>query len=88
MAPLGSPRSSWGKRWRKRKHRYAIGNRQTPWPVFADVLMVFGDMDPWRIASWFESTNAWLDGKRPRDALSDADAVLLAANQKGNRSVS
>ena len=45
-------------------------------------------MDPWRIAAWFESTNAWPDGKRLRDALSDADAVMLAAKQKDNWSVS
>ena len=66
---------------------YAIGTAQSPWLVVADVLKVLGDMDPWRIAAWFESSNAWLDGKRPRDTLSNPDAILRAAKQKGGWSL-
>jgi hypothetical protein len=34
---------------------------------------------PFRIASWFESTNSMLRGKRPREVLASDPAVVVAA---------
>jgi hypothetical protein len=30
------------------------------------VLKLFGPISPWRVAVWFESTNAWLGNHRPQ----------------------
>jgi hypothetical protein len=41
-----------------------------------------GKISDWRIAAWFESSNAWLDNRRPREVLATApDAVIAAAGQ-------
>jgi hypothetical protein len=66
---------------------YAFDERLNPRPAVGEILRLFGaGMDPWRIASWFESPNAWLDGRRPREVLVDpsADASVLvdAARRK------
>ena len=55
---------SWkGKDWYP---RYAFDDMIQPRPVIAEVIKIFGaGMDPWRIAAWFESSNAWLGGLKP-----------------------
>jgi hypothetical protein len=46
---------------------------------------LFGPISPWRIAVWFESANAWLEGHRPRELLgNDPDKVLRATERYRN----
>ena len=46
------------------------------------VLGILGEISSWRIAAWFESTNAWLDNQRPSDVLAREPAkVIEAANE-------
>ncbi|MYN40341.1 DUF2384 domain-containing protein [Duganella sp. FT109W] len=67
-----------------RKHypRYAFDALGTPHGAVREVLQAFGDAPPLRVASWFESTSAALDGRRPRELLdSDPVAVVRAARE-------
>ncbi len=41
--------------------RYGLDEAFRPIPGLESVLKLFGPIGPWRIAVWFESTNAWLD---------------------------
>ncbi|MDN5753223.1 MAG: hypothetical protein L0H15_08065 [Nitrosospira sp.] len=73
---------SWrGKDWYP---RYAFDDVIQPRRVIAEVIEVFGtEMDPWRIAAWFESSNAWLGGSKPRDLMNEPERVVAAARRKG-----
>ena len=60
--------------------RYAFDSGGIPLPVLQEVLKEFGDTPPIRVASWFESTSATLNGKRLRELLTSApDSVVAAA---------
>lgn len=62
--------------------RYALDETYRPIPIAGEVLACLGPIGGWRIASWFESTSAWLAGARPRELLAiDPAAVLHAAKQ-------
>lgn len=64
----------------KRYPRYAFDALGTPYPAVREVLQLFGKAPALRVASWFESATALLDGHRPRELLdSDPDAVVQAA---------
>ena len=53
-----------------------------PLPVIRKILSALPkDMTPWQIALWFASGNGWLDDACPQDTLSDAGAVIDAANR-------
>lgn len=55
----------------------ALGN---PIPEVQELLTVFKDYTPFRIASWFESTSSILNAKRPREVIgTDPKAVVAAA---------
>lgn len=73
---------SWkGKDWYP---RYAFDDVIQPRRVIAEVIGVFSaQMDPWRIAAWFESSNAWLGGSKPRDLMNEPERILAAARRKG-----
>ncbi|MBC8736381.1 hypothetical protein F6X40_05955 [Paraburkholderia sp. UCT31] len=59
---------------------YAFDELGNPIPEVAEILKIFKGYRPFRIASWFESTNTMLHGKRPREVLgSDPAAVVEAA---------
>jgi len=45
------------------------GRGISAYPGLEPVLKLFGPISPWRIAVWFESANAWLEGHRPRELL-------------------
>jgi hypothetical protein len=60
--------------------RYALDENFRPLAMVEEVLATLGKISPWRIAAWFESTNAWLDNERPRDVIAtNPEAVLSAA---------
>jgi hypothetical protein len=60
--------------------RYAFDEVMEPRPVLAQVIALLHHYSPYRVASWFESTNGHLGGRRPREALAaDAQAVIAAA---------
>lgn len=62
--------------------RYGLDEAFRPVPGMEALLEVLGPISPWRIAVWFESTNAWLDNKRPRERLdTDPLSVLRAAGR-------
>ena len=62
--------------------RYALDENYRPLPAVKAVLAILGEISSWRIAAWFESTNAWLDNRRPRDVLAREPAkVIEAANE-------
>jgi len=73
---------SWkGKDWYP---RYAFDAMVQPRPVIAEVIKIFGAyMDPWRVAAWFESSNAWLGGLKPRDLMNEPERIVAAARRKG-----
>ncbi|MEX3856480.1 hypothetical protein AB3X94_20875 [Paraburkholderia sp. BR10923] len=53
-----------------------LGN---PIPEMVEILKVFKGYTPLRIASWFESTNSMLHGKRPREVIASAPSAVLEA---------
>lgn len=60
--------------------RYAFDSIGEPVPVLKEVLNALAGRSPFQIAAWFESTSAYLDGKRPREVLElDGAAVVVAA---------
>jgi hypothetical protein len=61
--------------------RYALDETYRPLPIMASLLAELGGISAWRIAAWFESTNAWLDGKRARELIATDPALVLAAVQ-------
>jgi|APDOM4702015191_1054821.scaffolds.fasta_scaffold62627_1 hypothetical protein len=62
--------------------RYALDENYRPLPAVEAVLRTLGMISSWRIAAWFESTNAWLDNRRPREVLGSApEKVIDAANE-------
>ena len=65
--------------------RYALDEAFRPIPGLEPVLRLFGPISPWRIAVWFESTNAWLENHRPRELLgNEPEKVLRAAEHYRN----
>ena len=81
-------------RWRREKRVFAVraGRAQLyprfqfvdghPQPVIKEVLKRLpDDMSPWQIAFWFRSSNGWLDGRSPEEALGDEDGILMAADR-------
>jgi hypothetical protein len=61
---------------------YALDEAYRPLPVIEAALKALGAISPWRVAAWFESTNAWLANRRPRECVAlDPEAVLQAASQ-------
>ena len=63
--------------------RYAFDDAMQPRPAMAAILKRLGaDMDPWRVAAWFESASGWLDGRRPREVIDRAESVIAAAGRK------
>lgn len=80
---------SWnGKDWYP---RYAFDAVLQPRPIIAEIIKIFGsEADPWRIAAWFESSNAWLDDQKPHQSItnmSDITAtqrILNAAQKQDN----
>lgn len=67
--------------------RYGLDEAFRPLSGLEPVLKLFGPISPWRIAVWFESTNAWLDNHRPRELLgSEPEKVLRATERYRNSS--
>ncbi|MGF6658185.1 hypothetical protein OKW34_008775 [Paraburkholderia youngii] len=59
---------------------YVFDELGNPIPEVAEILKIFKGYRPFRIASWFDSTNNMLHSKRPREVLgSDPAAVIQAA---------
>ncbi len=62
--------------------RYALDEAYRPLPVVEPVLKALGAISAWRMAAWFESTNAWLVNRRPRECVAvEPEAVLEAARR-------
>lgn len=60
--------------------RYAFDEAMEPLTVMARVLAELRGWSAYRVASWFESTNGFLRGRRPRTVLAtDPQAVIAAA---------
>jgi len=59
--------------------RYALDEAYRPLPVIEAALEALGAISPWRIAAWFESTNAWLTNRRPRECVALEPEVVLQA---------
>ena len=62
--------------------RYALDEAYRPLPVVEAVLQALGAISPWRIAAWFESTNAWLANRRPRERVAHEPEGVLEAAQR------
>ena len=88
---LAAPASRWKKEGKlfalaldgqERFPRYGLDEAFRPLPGLKPVLAELGEIKPWRIAAWFESRNAWLDNRRPKERLAaDPQAVLHAARR-------
>ena len=67
---------------------YAFEETGYPIPALAGVLTILEGMSPFRIAAWFESRTATLNGKRPRELLaSHSRAVIEAARSHREEAV-
>ena len=62
--------------------RYALDENYRPLPAMEAILRALGMISAWRVAAWFESSNAWLDNRRPREVLATSpEEVIIAANE-------
>jgi hypothetical protein len=61
---------------------YAFGPDYRPLPALAPVLQVLAPWSGDRIAAWFESTSAFLQGQRPRELLHAEPQRVLEAAQR------
>ena len=60
--------------------RYEFADDYKPLPVIREILSEFDGASAVRIASWFESTSSFLNGRRPREIVaSNPDLVVQAA---------
>lgn len=59
--------------------RYALDEVYRPLPGVEPVMKALGAISPWRIAAWFESVNAWLGNRRPRECVAVEPETLLQA---------
>jgi hypothetical protein len=60
--------------------RYGFDEVLEPRPALARVIALLHGYSAFRLASWFESNNGYLGGRRPREVLApDPDAVIAAA---------
>src|SRR6185312_4291266 len=59
--------------------RYALDEAYRPLPAIETVLQLLGAISPWRMAAWFESSNAWLRNRRPRECVGLAPEEVLEA---------
>jgi hypothetical protein len=60
---------------------YGLDEAYRPLPALAPTLEHLGPISGWRNAIWFESSNAWLGGAKPRECL----AALPATPDSGRR---
>lgn len=58
--------------------RYALDENYRPLPAVEAILRVLGMISDWRVAAWFESSNAWLDNRRPREVLATSPEEVIA----------
>jgi len=58
---------------------YQFDEHWRPWPVIQSILVIFASLSDWRVAGWFESTNGFLGGARPRELLALDPARVEAA---------
>lgn len=59
--------------------RYSLDETLRPLPGMAPVLSALGNISPWRVAAWFESRNAWLGDRRPKELIASAPQSVLEA---------
>jgi hypothetical protein len=59
--------------------RYQFDATFTPIPMMKTIVGMFGDVPRIEIASWMESPNNYLDGKRPREVLENAPDAIWEA---------
>jgi len=59
--------------------KYLFDEFGKPFPAVAQILGCFAAYRPFRVASWFESINGMLHGKRPREMLGSAPEIVVAA---------
>ena len=63
--------------------RYAFDEVLDPRQAVAQAMEILNEYSPYRLASWFESTNSFLNGRRPREVIGeDPEAVLAAARDQ------
>jgi hypothetical protein len=60
--------------------RHGLDEAYRPIPGLESVLKLSGPISPWRVAVWFESTNAWLANRRPRELPGNESANQTRAN--------
>jgi hypothetical protein len=60
--------------------KYIFDAAGYPIPAVTEVLEIFADYHPLRLAAWFESLNSMLGGRCPRELIDDdPDLVIEAA---------
>lgn len=63
--------------------RYVFSEVWKPIDAVTQVLEVLAGYSEMRIASWFESTNSYLDGRRPRETLVKQPELTVTAARSG-----
>lgn len=59
--------------------RYCLDETLRPLPGMAPVLSALGSISPWRISAWFESRNAWLGNRLPKELIATEPQLVLDA---------
>ena len=63
--------------------RYGLDDQYRPVPAISQLLAILGPRyDGWQIAAWFDSSNAFLKGKKPKELLTEPARVVAAARRK------
>ena len=58
---------------------YAFDSLGNTFHVISELVQLFADSSPLRLASWMESRNSLLDGRRPREALETQPQLVVRA---------
>lgn len=61
--------------------RYVFSENFTPLPVMRDIMTTLQGWSAVMIAGWFESTSAFLQGRRPRELIESEPALVHRAAQ-------
>jgi hypothetical protein len=58
---------------------YAFDSLGNVFPAISELVQLFSESSPLRLASWMESRNSFLDGRRPREALETLPQLVVLA---------
>ena len=58
---------------------YIFNTDCQPLPAVRDVISLLKGTEPMRLAAWFESSSAFLGGRKPREVIAESGEAVVAA---------